>query len=176
MVPFAPYQLSPDKWRETPLEEGLPDNDDGYDEVQLHQANESLVLAQVTECIVRPVYEGLVDIHGNPDASMKLEGGLKDGTVWGVETVVRGIEAANRRLKRVSANEFQLVVVEVLRTRHRQRAGHRKVFGQMLASDGITTPGYGEIWTVGKKSRSDLFDRPSRKGWQVLWRYEKTSQ
>ncbi len=144
------YALHPSKWMTEPLEAALPDDDDVYTEVSLHDTQDVRVV-ELTEGIIRPVYDG-GDIYGNShDNSMKLRGGLKDGKVYGVESLVRGLESANRTVQAYSEGDMQLVFVELLRTPERQGFGHEKATLQMLEAAGIKQPDAGQVWKYGKE-------------------------
>lgn len=148
---FKPYPLPFEQWATQPLETGLPDNDSGYTKVALLDGHVPAI-AELTEVLTRPVYDRPVDIFGNSDDSLLLPGGVKGGRVFGTETVIRGIELANKQLIQLSGGEYQLVVVEVWRSRTRQRAGHRKTFLQLAALDDVNKSTPAQVLTVGKQA------------------------
>lgn len=138
------------QWMDTPLEQGLPDDDGDYKKVSLLDGK--VVLSEVTECITRPVYDLPVDIHGNKDDSMLLPGGMKGGKVYGAEHVVQAIEESNRELKLISGGSLQWVVIEVARLPFRQEAGNRKAFNQMISAAGITDPTPADVLIWGREA------------------------
>ncbi len=147
---LSPYSMAVSKWRTTPLAgETFDDNDSGYRGVKLHQSQ--VAVCEPSGIIVREVYSGF-DIQGNRDERLRLPGGLRDGKVAGVETVIRGIELANKNMQTISDGQFQLVLLEVIRTRGRQRAGHAKTYAEMLQVDGITNPDAAHILFFGRKA------------------------
>ncbi len=154
------YLVPVKDWRTTPLDkakEGIMDDDDGYTDVQLLPQNDTVVMAELTGCMTRPVYEGRVDIYANANSSMKLGGGVKNGKVIGVETVIRGIERMDALIQEASDGEFAYCAFEVLRRPARQRAGHQKTFLQIVGDGGDLTPA--QILLSSRKA-DRIFSRP----------------
>jgi D-alanyl-D-alanine dipeptidase len=140
-----------DTWRKSRLPDALPDNDDGYDQVRLH-FNDAVQLSKVTGAQVRAVYEGEVNMYGEQDDSMRLEGGTNDNKMYAVDVANRAIEYANGQVKIMSANEFQLVIVDVLRLSRRAVSGFDKTARQMLAIKGIEKPEPADLLINGREA------------------------
>lgn len=145
------YHIQPENWKTEPLENTLPDDDSGYREVKTLPDNTQTKLVTPTQGIIRQPYAGQNIYNGASDDPLRLRGGTDKNEFLVREQVARGIDYISQEiLRKLFGGEYQLILLDGLRTAARQADGHAGVLKQNLERAGITNPEPADILKHGR--------------------------
>lgn len=135
------YPVHPEQWWGTPIKRGtnpvtnLIEGDDApFRDMKTLKENQAPLV--VPNILLRPAYDGISVYDGTKSDAMTMPGGV--GKFVLRESAARSLEEADKALKTLTGNQYQLVGLDGFRSRDRQALGFTGLLQHYMTQFGLT--------------------------------------